>query len=237
MTDRLSSSANEENHLVLITDPQHQQIVSQEDFNVLPLEKKTRYLSRADKAVEKEIQAMMQGLFHQSYHKEPSKREAGKKNTGSLFFAAENTSKLNTGSLFSSLSKTPDFLPGVEIGSQTHLNTKEFLHYSFFSRMKEQLYWRWTQYFKKEKPFLLQNMRQESRGIFSTYLYVFLSPDGEMQDLQVANSSGSEFADSAALHAFLASAPFPNPPPGLVEEDGFIHIQQSFHLYIAPPIH
>ena len=133
------------------------------------------------------------------------------------------------------LSRTMDFLPGVEAGSHTLLNTRQFIYYSYFSRMKEQLYWRWVQYFKTEAPvvaFLSKPYRK--KRVFSTTLYVYLSREGEVQDIRVTKSSGAEEIDSAALHAFLSAEPFPNPPKGLIEEDGFIHIKQSFHLYVTP---
>ena len=50
------------------------------------------------------------------------------------------------------LSSTMDFLPGVEFGSHTLLNTKQFMYYSYFSRMKDQLSWRWKRLFKEEMP-------------------------------------------------------------------------------------
>ena len=232
-----------DNHLVFIDDPFHQQIVTQEEFNRLEPAKPSRYLSEQDKAVEKEVQAMMKGLFHQARQAAanpvPADSKKIQRQLSSLSEELSNTIKapleLELDEL-EKLSQTSDFLPGVKLGSHTLLNTKEFTYYSFFVRLKEQLYWRWLKYFKRDHSDSLISLARERQRLFSTYLYAVLSSDGEMQDLMVVDSSGSEVADTAALHAFLSAAPFPNPPEGLVEADGFIHIQQSFHIYVSSSV-
>ena len=232
-----------DNGLVFVDYPLHQQVVTQKDFNKMEPVEPSRYLSEQNKTVEKEIQAVMKGLFHQAEHSSKDPIVDSQQVKRQLSSVSEDLSKIIKAPLElkldesgTKLSQTPDFLPGVELGSHTLLNTKEFIYYSFFVRMKEQLYWRWLQYFKQDNSSTLISLAREKQRLFSTYLYVFLSPDGEMQDLMVTDSSGSELADSAALHAFLSAAPFPNPPGGLVEEDGFIHIQQSFHIYVSSSV-
>lgn len=253
-----------EESLVLVEYPIHEQIVSQNSFNNISSKKKTHYLSQANKAVEKEIQAMLKGLFYQaktqaenshisgktpSIQNEQQKKDSStvKRQISSLTLdlldVIKQPIKVNISEIehtdFSQqpkkqdLSRTMDFLPGVETGSHTLLNTKEFIYYSYFSRMKEQIHWRWSQYLQRElSPASLKLTHGNRQKIFSTSLYVYLSTDGEIKDMRVVKSSGAEDIDSAALHAFLSAAPFPNPPLGLVEEDGYIHIKQSFHLYI-----
>ena len=248
------SSPSEENELIFVEYPAHRQIVTQKDFNKIR-PKDSAYLSQADKSVEKETQAMLKGLFQQGqaspsslFKKEKSKNfrsPSSQKRPHTPPSQAEIKElplqmNLKEGDLKSSLSihsQTVDFLPGVELGSHTLLNTKEFRYYSYFSRMKEQLYWRWIHLFRESAPVLSSRLaKQKAQGFFHTSLYVYLSPDGEIQDISVVKSSGVESIDSLALYAFLQSAPFPNPPTGLVEEDGLIHIRQSFNLYIQPSL-
>ena len=241
-------------HLVFVNYPLQKRVVAQESFNKLKPKMDSPFLSRQDKSVDKQTQALLQGLFHQALNKQGAVKSADSGKQRTLAFvqkaemvdfqsATEDLSKkikaplkLSFDELNSDLSRTPDFLPEVELGSHTLLNTNEFAYYSFFVRMKEQLYWHWLKYFKKDKPFSLISMARQKQRLFSTSLYVFLSPDGEIQDLRVVNSSGSEIADTAATHAFLSSAPFPNPPKGLVEADGYIHIRQGFNIYVSPAV-
>ena len=229
-----------------------EQIVSQKDFNRPAPSQDTHYLSRANKTVETQTQAMMHGLFEQAgLSRRPASRlperfssphKSFKKPRG-LALSKDLLNKITAplqldvsafdASAGAELSRTMDFLPEVETGSHTLLNTKEFIYYSYFSRMKKQLYVRWVQSFQKDRGLLASKLgKHRPRQLFSTHLYILLSPAGELTDLRVSKSSGEEDIDSLALHAFMASAPFPNPPKGLVSQDGYIHIQQSFHLYV-----
>ena len=249
---------SEETEVVFVEYPPHRQIVHQKNFNKIPSQQERAYLSQADQSVEKQTQAMLKGLFHQgsagatsftSSTREPASKKSGNDHLEPHELAQRakqsiesvplqmnlEEASLSSFQSSASLSRTMDFLPGVELGSHTLLNTKEFRYYSYFSRMKEQLYWRWTTLFKEEAMSLSsQIQRGQPRRLFHTSLYVYLSPEGEIQDIAVVKSSGLESIDSIALYAFMQSAPFPNPPRGLVEEDGYIHIRQSFNLYIQP---
>ena len=263
-----NTAESQEENLVFVEYPAHQQIVNQKTFNKIIPKIHTPYLSKADKSVEKETQAMLKGLFFQaktenrsfSARQSSAEKKPSPSNTttqrqlsflpSTLLNKIKEPIEMNITETSAdgmkhhdsfqqrkqqNFSRTMDFLPEVEFGSHTLLNTKQFVYYSYFSRMKEQLYWRWTQYFKTELPlFSLKLISGDRQRLFSTYLYVYLSPDGEIQDIRVIRSSGAEEIDSAALHAFLSAAPFPNPPKGLVEADGYIHIKQNFHLYISP---
>jgi TonB family protein len=61
-----------------------------------------------------------------------------------------------------------------------------------------------------------------------------LDPDGNLVALEVTDESGIMAFDEAILEAWRLAAPFPNPPPGMVQEDGFIHIDNfGFHIEIG----
>ena len=259
----------EEEKIAIYNYPPHEQIVNQQAFNKIKSRTDTPYLSQADKAVEKETQAMLKGLFYQaevqntsptknsSLESQKIKKSSPPASSSSMLLSRDLSSAthskplnkvseplqaniLEGGGLFQEIkrqdmSRTMDFLPLVEQGSHTLLNTREFMYYSYFARMKERLYWDWIQFFKTElNPATFRFTPVGSQRLFSTSVYVYLYPDGEVQSIQVTKSSGSEDIDSAALHAFLAAAPFPNPPEGLIEKDGYIHIKQGFHLYVSP---
>jgi len=46
----------------------------------------------------------------------------------------------------------------------------------------------------------------------------------------VIGDSGIQDLDDAAIEAFKAAAPFPNPPKGVVENDGTVQIRWDFVL-------
>ena len=231
-------------------------VVSQDDFNDQVPDKSSSYLSGGNKAVEKQTRAMMTGLFRQAntgsildHPHSPTRSLASEEDSMGLPVVMDNDSiQLNVSGLkrkslkrFSVVkgkteeqSQTPDFLLGMEVGSHTLLNTSAFTYYSYLNRMKEQVFWRWTRYFENENLLNFTTDAKRKTGLFVTEIIALLSPDGELQDLMVVKSSGNENFDEAVLHAFMASAPFPNPPPGLVTKDNFIHINKVFYLHIIP---
>lgn len=232
-------------------------VVSQENFNHEEPEGEA-YLSRYNKVVEKQTQAMLKGLFHHSQAekatspppggrrhpaatassaKAPHKVSSFSQNAGGFFHVESEAFLASSDLLFQGQKpgQTPDFIAGVEAGSDTLLNTKEFTYYSYYNRMKEQLYWRWTQYLRAEDHlfYLISDKKSlKNKNLFVTRVFALLSREGEVQDVQVVRSSGEEGLDSAALHAFLKAAPFPNPPLDLVRPDGLIPINKTFYVYI-----
>jgi TonB family protein len=63
-----------------------------------------------------------------------------------------------------------------------------------------------------------------------TQVLVTLNDKGELLKIEVLTQSGVEQLDAAAIEAFKAASPFPNPPKGMVEPDGTIKIRWDFVL-------
>ena len=63
-----------------------------------------------------------------------------------------------------------------------------------------------------------------------TRLVIVLNQQGTLIGVRVLERSGERDLDQTAIDAFRAAAPFPNPPEGIVEEDGTIKIRWDFVL-------
>ncbi|MBI2609210.1 MAG: TonB family protein [Deltaproteobacteria bacterium] len=131
---------------------------------------------------------------------------------------------------FSSLnpSTTDDYLPDVEESEETALNSKEFLFYSFYARIKEKLRVHWTDNLKT-----IMREQQAYRTIASnqdyiTKLRIQLRDNGELKNVFVIASSGDTSLDNAAVRAFEQAAPFPNPPKNMIESDGSVKLRWDF---------
>lgn len=123
---------------------------------------------------------------------------------------------------------TDDWLPEVEEGDETALNTRRFRYWSFFERVKESLKrnWRPAQEFRRADPTgRVYGVRDRM-----TVLSVVLNADGSLSGLRILAESGVGPLDEEAVRAFHAAQPFPNPPGGLVGEDG--HIQFTYALIL-----
>ncbi len=126
-------------------------------------------------------------------------------------------------------STTNDRVEDVSSDLITLLNTKEYKYYGFYHRIKIQLN-QWWQPKVREK---VAKMVRQGRTIASdsskeTRLMIVLNEKGTIIKIQVLNASGVRDLDDAAVEAFKAAAPFPNPPKGIMDRDGTVKIPWNF---------
>lgn len=128
-------------------------------------------------------------------------------------------------------SQTDDYIKDVKSGLQTLLSTREFVYYSYYNRIKESLRQHWEPNVKEKVKIIYRQGRTiASAKDRVTQLLVTLDAQGELIDVEVISHSGVDDLDKAAVEAFRAAAPFPNPPKGMVEKDGKIKIRWDFVL-------
>lgn len=128
-------------------------------------------------------------------------------------------------------SRTDDYLKNVNQGAETMLNTREFKYYTYYTRIRRQL----SQHWEPSVRGRLDKMFKQGRRIASdqdhiTKLLIVLSERGTLVKVQVLTESGVHDLDEAAIDAFRAAAPFPNPPKGIIESDGTVKIRWDFVL-------
>jgi protein TonB len=128
-------------------------------------------------------------------------------------------------------SQTLDYIKDLDPGLETLLSTKEFVYYSYFNRIRNQLNQYWTDKVRQK----LSEMYKKGRSIASsddkiTKCLITLDTSGKLIRVQIIGDSGVHELDEAAVEAFKAAAPFPNPPKGMVDPDGTIKIRWNFIL-------
>lgn len=129
------------------------------------------------------------------------------------------------------VSQSDDYLRNVDQGIETLLNTREFKYYTYYNRIRKQL----SQYWEPKVKEKVNTMFQQGRTIASsqdriTKLLIVLNSSGTLVNVQVLSDSGVRDLDDAAIEAFRAAAPFPNPPKGIIENDGTVKIRWDFVL-------
>ena len=129
------------------------------------------------------------------------------------------------------VSQSSDYLKNVDQGIETLLNTREFKYYTYYNRIRKQL----SQYWEPKVREKVNTMFQQGRKIASaqdrtTKLLIVLNSTGTLVTVQVLSDSGVRDLDDAAIEAFRAAAPFPNPPKGIIETDGTVKIRWDFVL-------
>lgn len=131
----------------------------------------------------------------------------------------------------SGVSATDDHLKDVRTGMQTLLSTREFIYFSYYNRIKDKLRQYWEPKIKEK----MERIVRQGRTIASetdriTRVVIVLDKEGTLIRVQILGASGVHDLDDAAVEAFKAAAPFPNPPAGIVERDGTIKIRWDFIL-------
>lgn len=129
-----------------------------------------------------------------------------------------------------SLSASDDRLNGVDEGERTILSTREFKFFSYYHRIKELLRQHWKPNVERKLTRMIEKGRSVSETEMVTRLQVMLSPDGKISKISRVLSSGIEEIDEAAIEAFNRAGPFPNPPKGMLDADGFVRINWDFIL-------
>jgi TonB family protein len=124
-----------------------------------------------------------------------------------------------------------DYLKDVPKGEETLLNSKEFRYATFFNRVKRGVSDQWN----PGEVYLRHDPYGNIYGVKDRYtvLNVVLDSQGHLSDVTVARSSGVGFLDDEAVQAFQLASPFPNPPQGLLEDDGSIRFQFGFFFEIG----
>lgn len=134
-------------------------------------------------------------------------------------------------------SSIAEFIPGVEEGDFTALNTDQFTYYSFFARINEQVRNRWVagirNYMSRLTQFDLDALGKMNRD---TVVEIILTKTGEFSSSVISHSSGVRVLDQTTVEAFRDAAPFLNPPQGMITSDGMIHLHYGFTLRFRPPL-
>ncbi len=121
-----------------------------------------------------------------------------------------------------------DHLEDVENGAETALNSKRWVHASFFNRVKRQVAQAW-------QPGTVFARRHSSSGMDKTWpteVRVTLRPTGELASVVVLKGCGLQELDDEATRAFRAAGPFPNPPQELVS-NGVIVFEFGFFFEVG----
>ncbi|KYG63435.1 cell envelope integrity protein TolA [Bdellovibrio bacteriovorus] len=125
----------------------------------------------------------------------------------------------------------------MKVGSFTALNTDRYLFYTFYARMEELVRYRWESRVQQAiDRFDRLTLVNAGNRNWVTHIEFLLDKNGYLRQSLIMKSSGIPAFDAAAVNAFRDAKVFPNPPPEMVQEDGYIHIKFSFTVNYAPPV-
>ncbi len=128
-------------------------------------------------------------------------------------------------------SATNDYLKDVKDGERTLLNTKEFVYFGYYRRIREKLEVAWNSKLRATLGSYMYGGRNLATDRnYVTGVIVVLDRTGKITAVKVLQKSGAHDLDDAAVGAFNDAGPFPDPPAGLVDKNGRIEIRWDFIL-------
>lgn len=124
----------------------------------------------------------------------------------------------------------------MKVGAFTALNSDRYLFYTFYARMEELIRFRWESRVQNAiDSFDPQTLSFSGNRNWVTQVEFLLDKNGYLKSAVIMKESGIVAFDLAAINAFRDARVFPNPPPEMVQEDGFIRIKFGFTVNYSPP--
>lgn len=121
------------------------------------------------------------------------------------------------------------------LGGFTALNTDRFTYYSYFSRVERRV----GPLIQQQITRIIQNrpnvhFGDQDKEIWTSHITITLDKEGHFVRGDVFKKSGVDKFEYAFLDSFRAGAPIPNPPEGMIDEDGLIRLQYAFNVFWRP---
>ena len=124
-----------------------------------------------------------------------------------------------------------DFIEGMKQSDRTALNTKEYVFYGYFQRIRSRLDQAWVPILKEKLVTYYRSGRRLASDLdHITKVLVVLNEEGEIVRVRLMSESGTHDLDDAAVSAFNRAGPFPNPPKGMMDTNRQVQIPWDFIL-------
>lgn len=120
-----------------------------------------------------------------------------------------------------------DKIDDMDEGDASILNAQRWKYASFFNRMKDDIdqYWDPVARLRARDP----DGRINGSKTRTTRVMIILNADGSLYKITTQSSSSVDYLDDEAIQAVRQAAPFPNPPPGMLDPtDGKLHVPFGF---------
>lgn len=147
--------------------------------------------------------------------------------TKKSFEEERNWAKQNTGEGM----QGGEYVKGLREGEVSALNTKEFIFYSYYERVRRQLDQAWQPRLREEILKIYRLGGKLARDMdYVTRTLVTLDEQGEVVRVRMVGTSGTVDLDQVAVDALNRAGPYPNPPQGLINSSRQVEIRWDFIL-------
>ncbi len=125
----------------------------------------------------------------------------------------------------------------LRVGNFSAVNMDSHLYFSFFNRMYNQVYPDWHSSVQRlifKELTITEQIRDLVNRKRITEIEFWLLPNGKFHSAHVMRASGLQHLDDRHVDAFIKAGIFPNPPRGLLADDGFIKFRVVFDIEVKP---
>lgn len=158
--------------------------------------------------------------FNLSSQPTSSKVEEAKKQVRALM--GDNRSEAESGDQYVKDESLPE-------GSENLLNAQESVYYSFYSRLYEAIGPLWKSQIRQ-----IPSRLRLREGEYTTLVDVTLNQKGDLVGIHHVRGSGVKELDNAIDTSWHRIERFPNPPQGLLNENGEVHTGWTFTVQVGP---
>ncbi|MFL5812321.1 MAG: TonB C-terminal domain-containing protein, partial [Bdellovibrionia bacterium] len=116
----------------------------------------------------------------------------------------------------------------LPVGSENLLNAEESVYYSFYARLYDAIGPIWASRLRE-----LAGSTRVNPGDYTTAVDVVLDREGNLVEVRLMSSSRIREFDEAVNTSWARIGKFPNPPSGLVKEDGKVHTGWNFTVQVG----
>jgi hypothetical protein len=118
--------------------------------------------------------------------------------------------------------------PTMPQGSENMLNAQESVYYSFYARLYESIAPVWS-----SKVQEAAYAARAQPGDYTTVVDVILNRDGDLVEVRQLRGSGIHEFDAVVEPSWRRIGRFPNPPSGLLDAEGQLHMAWSFTMRVG----
>jgi hypothetical protein len=116
----------------------------------------------------------------------------------------------------------------LPVGSENLLNAEESVYYSFYARLYDAIGPIWASRLRE-----LAGSTRVNPGDYTTAVDVVLDREGNLVEVRLLSSSRVREFDEAVNTSWAKIGKFPNPPSGLIKEDGHVHTGWNFTVQVG----
>lgn len=126
------------------------------------------------------------------------------------------------------LSALENFIPEVNPGNTTELNTRAAPFAQFITRMHRRIHEQWAFGFLSQMDRSFKASRMDDPHLVAK-LEIVLDGKGNIDKVAMVRTSGLTGYDIAAINSVYSAAPFPEPPSAILSGNGKVYVHWTFH--------